>query len=359
MRVKAEPGDDAEVHREAAMTETEYDSCTSPATLLTYLAGRMSERKMRLFACCLAAQHASDDSQREEVRSWYEDIECGVDRGTPSIAARNWLATVRDRVPEAIQATILRDMVPFRPISILQECQRCSGHGLIDPDTGKGFDERVICEPCRGSGKAHPQWRTPQVVALAEAAYHERSRPCNGPECRGRGKWCDAAGDFETCGKCGGTGRLEDGTLDPVRLGILSDALEEAGLEDVVEECPDCKGAGEVRGIFSDTMWGCHRCGGNGHMPGSGKVRVPHPLFATLRTPSTCTITEQVKSTENCPQCGKGGRWRSGVGFEHEKICFACDYLTWEPGEMVEVKRVAEVPRYRGFWPIDCILGKE
>ena len=27
--------------------------------------------------------------------------------------------------------------------------------------------------------------------------------------------------------------------------------------------------------------------------------------------------------SSRCPVCGKDGRWRSGVGFEHEKICLA------------------------------------
>src|SRR5206468_3802268 len=44
-----------------------------------------------------------------------------------------------------------------------------------------------------------PAWRTPSVLALAQATYHERSLPA--------------------------------GTLDPDRLAVLADALEDAGCD--------------------------------------------------------------------------------------------------------------------------------
>ena len=36
-------------------------------------------------------------------------------------------------------------------------------------------------------------------------------------------------------------------------------------------------------------------------------------------------------SATRCPCCQKLGRWRSGVGFEHEMRCGACSEV-WEPG---------------------------
>ena len=42
-----------------------------------------------------------------------------------------------------------------------------------------------------------------------------------------------------------------------------------------------------------------------------------------------------------CPACDSGRiRWRNGVGFEHEMICFAC-WFTWEP-ERVNQKEINE-----------------
>jgi hypothetical protein len=49
-----------------------------------------------------------------------------------------------------------------------------------------------------------------------------------------------------------------------------------------------------------------------------------------------------MKLGNKCPDCGKPGRWRSGVGFEHEKICMnkaghrdGRDCV-WEPGAEIE-----------------------
>jgi hypothetical protein len=61
-----------------------------------------------------------------------------------------------------------------------------------------------------------PAWKTPQVVALAQAAYDQREIP--------------------------------SGTLDPVRLAVLADALEEAGCTDpellghLRSPCPHVRG---------------------------------------------------------------------------------------------------------------------
>jgi hypothetical protein len=43
-------------------------------------------------------------------------------------------------------------------------------------------------------------------------------------------------------------------------------------------------------------------------------------------------------SPYHCPKCGKRGKWRSGVGFEHEMICFKC----WEVWEPSEIKQIAQ-----------------
>lgn len=78
--------------------------------------------------------------------------------------------------------------------------------------------------------------------------------------------------------------RREDGTLDPARLAVLSDALEEAGC--VGDECRRCKGKGWYAWRTpDDTGFGratidvdcddCQRAG-----------RLPSPLLAHLRSPT-------------------------------------------------------------------------
>jgi hypothetical protein len=65
---------------------------------------------------------------------------------------------------------------------------------------------------------ASPAWQTPQVVALAQAAYDQRLLPA--------------------------------GHLDPARLSVLADALEEAG-------CANADLLGHLRGPGSHVR-GCH-----------------------------------------------------------------------------------------------------
>lgn len=128
-----------------------------------------------------------------------------------------------------------------------------------------------------------PAWRTPTVVDLAEAAYRERP----GRECqRCRGNPGKAVGIFastaepgygDPCAECRGTGRIADGTLDPVRLMILADALEENGLEDdsVLFHlrgefgCNLCEGAGYKYISEGPSMnrVKCKRCNGEGLVP--------------------------------------------------------------------------------------------
>jgi hypothetical protein len=108
-------------------------------------------------------------------------------------------------------------------------------------------------------------WLTADVLALAEAAYLERA---------------------------------VDGFLDAARLGVLADALDEAGCP-ARRTCADCGGGGEACSFVGgrrvpDAAWRvgspaavepagtagdgkCHGCGGEG--------RVPFPVLEHLRSP--------------------------------------------------------------------------
>ena len=132
------------------------------------------------------------------------------------------------------KAALLREIVgnPFRPVKV--------GDVILD-----GL--KAGHAPCTWIA---PEWLTPTVLSLAQAAYDERDKAC--PYCK------DAifeSGDFGTPimgGKepyasrakryfrshcaCKGTRRVpnDDGTLAPFRVGLVADALEEAGCLDPV-----------------------------------------------------------------------------------------------------------------------------
>jgi hypothetical protein len=182
--------------------------------------------------------------------------------------AMTWLA-LADLLPPADQAALLRDLVgnPWRALG-LPACNRCDGGRVaIGADrpfvwSGPGTYPGP-CPVCRGAGHA---FSTPTVLSLARAAYEERGREagcekCQGPlkrrvdELMAGGPLGDGIGprnaswhinqEFDTRltpeevhaiwqkrkpwfkGRC--DCYIEDGFLDPERLAVLSDALEEAG----------------------------------------------------------------------------------------------------------------------------------
>jgi hypothetical protein len=183
------------------MTEAEWPACTDPQKMLEFLRGKAGGRKLRLFAvaCCRRVwpqltgpfwREAVERSERlaegqagpEELailpaRVWEEwrlpadaaarlAVSVELDAGAAWEVARvaSWANPHLSRAAEQLaQCQLVRDIFgnPFRPVAVA------------------------------------PAWLTPQVVALAQATYEQRTLPA--------------------------------GTLDLACLAVLADALEEAG----------------------------------------------------------------------------------------------------------------------------------
>ena len=194
------------------MTEEQWLAGADPKPMLEYLRGKVSDRKLRLFAAAgyrlcygpdltysttaqraveVAERFADGLAGREELSQssraasdavWYSlDAVFGHTRASEVEGAAAQVAGEPAGAAQAIpvarynpnygeltaaQAGLLRDIVggPFRPVT------------------------------------TSPAWRTAQVMALARVAYDQRELP--------------------------------SGTLDVARLGVLADALEEAGCAD-------------------------------------------------------------------------------------------------------------------------------
>lgn len=241
------------------MTEQEWLSGEDPARMLglffapnVLTAPKPSDRKLRLLAaaCCRAVGWSGEVIDAGE--RW---AETGVppDELPPNIkfggqtwlyypgaadAAREW--ATRSSVPtRATRAAILRDIIgnPFRPVTLPT---RREVIGVVADGDNSGGDfyppgsviTRVL--PC--------PWRTPQVMDLAAAAYEHRI----------------------------------DGALDPFRLALLADALEEAGC---TQKCIT-RYSDDSQWWCQDGAWNdgeCSRCGGVGY--------VTHPVIEHLRSP--------------------------------------------------------------------------
>lgn len=279
------------------MTEQEFLASADPAAMLSWLLqdaspvavnhglphARPTDRKLRLWGCAVSrrlvatpASHSHLAAIEEAADAWPSDwyelpfeirsywcCDSDLGRGLENLLGTNVPGTTT-------KADILRDIVgnPFRPLEIYEAVLRCSSCGRDNPRTRA---EHFICVECTGvveTATLTPAWITPTVLALAGAAYKER---------------------------------LDDGTLDPDRLAVLSDALEESGCP-AWQECPDCGGSGWDPNRAVNILAFCRRCQADPGKWDKGTGRVPHPLLAHLRSPG---------------------------------------------------------PHYRGMWSLDLVLGKE
>jgi len=189
------------------VTEEQWLACEDPEALLRHLIviykpGVVSERKLRLWVEACRAQ------------AGIKHLEFDIDQPDGlRDAAFAYSRAESERLSFAARAALLRDFAgnPFRPSVVLPR------------DIGTVLDRGP--KNYRQENGVLADWLTPTVLSLARAAYDERpGRAC--PECGGGGK----AG-WPGC-VCKGTGRVKDGALDPVRLMVLADALEEAGCAD-------------------------------------------------------------------------------------------------------------------------------
>jgi hypothetical protein len=207
---------------EKPMTEAEWLACTDPQIMLGLLRGQASDRKLRLFAvaCCRRIWSLLTDerSQRavavveqfaEELTTEMEFEEARWQAVDAYVAPPN--PTPYDRALEsAAEAACCAGWDDFTPTEQEAQgaattaahcCQRAVTHlgGDVDQEKSAQADLlRCILGPNPlGPAPIDPVWLTPIVTSLATAAYQERA--------------------------------LHSGELDPARLAVLADALEEAG----------------------------------------------------------------------------------------------------------------------------------
>jgi hypothetical protein len=227
------------------MVEFEWAACTDPGPMLGLLqrSGRADERKSRLFACAcvrrvwsllpgsacegvveVAERFADGTANVEELASALAALDFTRRLRGAAGAARTacWLAafdsTAASRLNPAyggggpfelarvsLAAGHAREAAVRQAAAEAQRAARPARHAMRAAKETEIRAQADLLRDLVGPDPFHtpaidPAWRPPAVVALAQAAYEERQLP--------------------------------DGLLDPARLGVLADALEEAGCDD-------------------------------------------------------------------------------------------------------------------------------
>lgn len=291
------------------MTEADWLASEDPAAMLRWWRDRQAsaaqpifpskdDRKLRLFACACCAANGTALASVDAYERDGPPAQDGVQDHTDLMWAKGW--TERSpRVSQARKAALLRDVVgnPYRPVTIAREVRECCGKRWANAD---GPQYCPTCGDLAACSLQREAWLTPQVLSLARAAYEERERTCR--LCNGAA-WVQpyprsAYGTKPNCPDCNGAGRIDDGTLDPLTLCAVADALEEAGATGVCVICKDTKRTIDVDSVneiisrpmgmdAADTAIEAIKAGIIGNKVClCNKGRLSHPIVEHLRSPS-------------------------------------------------------------------------
>jgi hypothetical protein len=220
------------------MTEQEWLACDDPKPMLEFLQGKASERKLRLFACacCRRIWRSLPNATCREAVELSERFGDGLADAEALRQAQDaagkaaWADADRRRETPGGPATPSRNGRSYEAVhcaTFSQWCTYSTIHSCVVVGSAAAADaaawqvggvrERVrtaersrqalilrdlFGNPFRPSPPFDRSWLTPTVISLAIGAYEERALP--------------------------------SGELDPARLAVLSDALEEAGCTDAV-----------------------------------------------------------------------------------------------------------------------------
>jgi hypothetical protein len=198
------------------MTEAEWLAATDPRTMLEFLRGTASDRKLRLFACGFC--HQIDSLLKDE--DCIKAVEV-AERFADGRATEKELANARhtSRLGWATgywECMVAAETTDENAWKAAMQVVGCLEMETIDQSywTCQCAVLRDVFGPVPRGVRRLPDatvlgWNGGVIVALADAAYEERLRP--------------------------------SGKIDPARLALLADALEDAG-------CSDAEVLGHLRG---------------------------------------------------------------------------------------------------------------
>jgi hypothetical protein len=214
------------------VTESEWLGCNDPQKMLEFLQGKASDRKLRLFAvaCCRRVWHLLTHERSmiavNVAELYADDLKSDEELRRASYAADLFAVTAVQaaensegdkasyaRFHAAAAASLAATEVSLQAAgsSAIFIARATAGNTPHDPGCPVIASEglaiaavlrHIVGNPYRPVALINSTWLTPTVTTLAAAAYGERALP--------------------------------SGELNPIRLGVLADALEDAGCQDAV-----------------------------------------------------------------------------------------------------------------------------
>jgi hypothetical protein len=185
--------------------EAQWLSCRIPRHLIRFLKGRTSDRKLRLWACASARERFGENAARcsliELAEKWADGEP--LSPVTSDLRYGAWSASAYEAAYEGTVRT-LEKYADSEAKDRSTNFQLATLHDIF----GNPFRPVLV----------ERSWLTPTVTSLAAAIYDDRQLP--------------------------------SGLFDDQRLGVLADALEDAGCTDQ-DILAHCRGGGEhVRGCW-------------------------------------------------------------------------------------------------------------
>jgi hypothetical protein len=183
------------------VTEAEWLSCTDPGPMLEFLRGKARERKLRLFACACCRRvwpRLGDGRSTRAVRvaERYADGLVGPDE----LFTAHWHAGIASGVGSGSRLRATASLTASAWEGHLLDAAQVVRAKSRAEEAGPAVQARLIRDlfgnPFRPFS-LDPSCQTPTVTSLAHAAYEDRILP--------------------------------SGELEPARLSVLADALEDAG----------------------------------------------------------------------------------------------------------------------------------
>ena len=213
------------------MNEAQWLSSTDPQVMLEHYTLSLhpfpqpgpSDRKLRLFACAWWSMFQPHEevhcNRAQDVEHGYRDWQSMLDdcKRDPDCGG-DWLRQWDALAPTA--AALLRDVFgnPFRPLAVWDRRRGQPEYGCWIPTVlslaQAAYEERLVekCGRCGGKGRL--------TVTDEEQLRQDRSRH----------KYTMLPPRKKLkCPTCHGTGTTPTAHLDPDRVAVLADALEEAG----------------------------------------------------------------------------------------------------------------------------------